>query len=224
MPYTIKEIRKNVLQIEADTQYEIASMFLRPQEYYESPFENIYRNVFTLDEYMDTYAKKNGAFTYYTDWNGFNIPGNILNEFYTKFQYILNKKEIELYNLIKSLVNVDKDKYYVIGTCKSSPVAIKHEVAHAYWYLYSSYKKSMKEIIYNSDEQIISKIEDHLLNMGYKGSMIYDEIQAYLSTGFKHWLLEHIEWRKIKNVKIDNLSLFTKCFKENDAIYQFKKN
>jgi len=82
----------------------------------------------------------------------------------------------------------------------------------------------MKEIIYNSDEQIISKIEDHLLNMGYKGSMIYDEIQAYLSTGFKHWLLEHIEWRKIKNVKIDNLSLFTKCFKENDAIYQFKKN
>jgi hypothetical protein len=76
----------NIHLLVFDNQYDLASTFLRFQEHYESP--EFAGKVFTLDEYKNWYinhsprASKDGVFTYYEDWNGFNIPSKILKPFY----------------------------------------------------------------------------------------------------------------------------------------------
>jgi hypothetical protein len=218
MSYTIKEIRKNVLMVEADTQYEIASMFLRIQEFYESPFDNIYRKVFTLEEYMDTYARENGAFTYYMDWAGFNVPGNIVQDFYQKFHYMLSAKEQLLWDLIRNTLETDNSQnFYLIGVCKTIQRALNHELAHAYWYLEPNYRNSGNNILsdMHAHTSLYSKALDTLKRKGYRVDMIDDEIQAYLATtNDRQNLLEMFGWQNEKNIKIP--TAFKRNFNRTD--------
>lgn len=217
MPYTSKLIRKNIILIEADTQEEIASMFLRPQEYYESPYVNIKGNVFTLNEYIDTYTKENGAFTYYTDWAGFNIPGHVIIEFFQKFRHDLQDIEKDFLHLISPYVK-NSERFYVIGTCKSVPSALSHEIAHAYWYLFDEYKNNMQTLIDNADVGLMNVIAHKLLKMGYNEEMITDEIQAYLSTSSRHTLVESIGLKNFLNSEYQMPSQFKKYYQEFDEI------
>ena len=59
-----------------------AMLFLRPQEFYESAFEEIINSQFKFSKYMDIYKQHYGKqeFTYGEDWSGFNIPSTILEE------------------------------------------------------------------------------------------------------------------------------------------------
>ena len=74
---------KNIFQVEAESQYDLAMTFIRIQEFYESPFREIRGHDFILEKYMDRYAKEYGNFTYTTDWNGFNVPGDIVRKFFS---------------------------------------------------------------------------------------------------------------------------------------------
>ena len=78
-----KEIYPNLFLFTFPNQYELASTFIRLQEFYESPYKEIKGQYFTLEKYMDRYAKdqEDNKFTYFEDWNGFNVPGNIVLKF-----------------------------------------------------------------------------------------------------------------------------------------------
>ena len=52
----IKTSKDNIIFLEADTQYELASTFMRLQEHYESP--KFRGKKVDLEEYMDWYAKE----------------------------------------------------------------------------------------------------------------------------------------------------------------------
>lgn len=174
---------KGVFHFEADTQYEIASTFIRIQEFFESPYPEIKGKLFTLDEYMDIYAKQNpcgneNEFTYFTDWSGFNIPGHVAIEFFEKFRYDLRGKEMFLLdNIISQLTHMDK-KFYIIGTYDKED--LRHEQAHALFYLNDEYRSIVIEYLYSLPDDIYNDWVDEILNMGYDNHVVDDEIHAYM--------------------------------------------
>ena len=89
---TRSRIADGVFLLRFSTQYELASTLLRVQEHYESKrFRN---RVFTLEQYMDWYAKEYGAFTYYEDWSGFNVPSTAFTPFFRgRFDPLLRKEQ-----------------------------------------------------------------------------------------------------------------------------------
>lgn len=54
----IKSTIDGMIHINASSQYEIASMFMRVQEFYESKYSTIRGKYFTVEEYMDTYRTR----------------------------------------------------------------------------------------------------------------------------------------------------------------------
>ena len=67
-----RRLADGIYLVRFDSQYALASTFLRIQEHYES--SRFRGRVFSLEDYMDWYAGRFGAFTYYQDWSGFKRP------------------------------------------------------------------------------------------------------------------------------------------------------
>ena len=123
------------------TQYELASTFLRVQEHYESTrFKN---RVFTLEEYMDWYAERFGAFTYFEDWSGFNVPSTALRPFYDGTFDPLREKERRLLAMFRRI----REPFYVIGI--ASEQDLHHELAHALYYMQPEYRKAVNAAMRN---------------------------------------------------------------------------
>ena len=167
------------------TRYECAATFLRLEEFYESPFKGIYRKHFTLEEYMDRYAQENGNFTYTTDWEGFNVPGNIVRMFFKRsspFWHNMLCKETILYNNLVDVINSRK-RFYLIGTSnEDGHDAIDHEYAHGFWYLNKYYRADQKHELSRISKRNMAHLEKKLLEKGYRKSVFFDELQAYFST------------------------------------------
>src|SRR5690242_20121476 len=123
---TKNKLADRIYLVRFETQYELAATFLRVQEYYESP--RFSGRVFSLEQYMDWYVAQFGAFTYYQDWAGFNVPSTALQPFYEgKFDPLL-EKEKRLLRLFKRL----RGRFYVIGVYDSGDLT--HELAHALYF------------------------------------------------------------------------------------------
>lgn len=203
----VESSKDNIIFLKADTQYELASTFLRMQEYYESPkFQGQYID---LEEYMDWYAQEYGNFTYTSDWNGFNVPGNIVRKFYKEHTPLM-RKEKAMYDLIKDWVEGDED-FYVIGIWKADNT-LDHEFSHAFFYLNTSYKAQQKVALRNLPTEFRERCDANLKEKGYHPSVFEDESIAYLSTNtmadtddqFK----ENIPWNEILPLQIN----FNKCY------------
>lgn len=174
----IKNLGNNLLLLIAKDQYELCSSFVRLQEFYESPYPNIRGQHFTLDEFMDTYAKDHNGFSYFTDWCGFNIPGCIVNQFRDLFKDDLRPKEKNLLDLILKEHTMTNGWYYVIGVIKGDYAAINHEVAHALYYLNPLYNKEISILAEEYKKENPNKVKK-LLKQGYDKDFITDELQAY---------------------------------------------
>ena len=185
----VTQIKPDVYYLLFDTQYELCSTMMRMEEFYESPYKSIQGSYFTLEQFMDEYAKHTGNFTYTSDWNGFNIPGEVIVNFWRTFsdnsfeKHPLLQKEKELiYDCLWSFMeNEYKRKFYLIATHKKATKrALKHELAHAYYYLDKNYKKTMDALV--KDFRHRKELEAQLLKAGYCKKVLNDEIQAYCST------------------------------------------
>lgn len=197
----IKEIYKNIILVESDKSSDLAKVFLRFQEFYESPkFRN---TIFSLNEYRLWYSKTNGAFTYYDDWSGFNIPGEVTIPFRTGLFDHLSPEEKELLDKIPHRL----EKYYIIGISKDKDV-YNHELCHALYYTNSKYKQEVDKILKKYD---LSKLSQFLRELGYHESVILDECHAYLSDD-SGYLRE--KGLGIPKASIELLKLFEKSIKE----------
>ncbi len=201
----IKEIYPNLFLYSFPNQYELTSTFIRLQEFYESQYKEIKGQFFTVEKYMDRYTKdqKDNKFTYFEDWNGFNIPGNIMNRFYHIFGSDMSKKE---YDIFDALGHMGNEKYYVIGVVdKDDDNTIEHEVAHALYYLNKDYRKEISKLIKNMPIPLRSQAEKHLKSIGYCKTVIKDELQAYFATGLDKQMIpiwcRVIYCRYIKQIK-----------------------
>lgn len=172
---------KNIYHFIYPNQYELCSSMLRLEEFYESPFKEIRGKYFTFDFYADLYAKRNNnVFSYYTDWNGFNIPGNAVLDFYDTFKYELRPKEVKLLGYLTEHLSKYDSNFYVIATHKDDDV--EHELAHAMYYLNSEYKKNCDEIYKTVPNEFRKKINKKLKDYGYSSTVYIDETQAYFAT------------------------------------------
>ena len=123
MPPTVLKPYPGVIHVVHANQVQGAKSFMRLQEFYESPLSNengpIKRRHFSRDEFKKAYAQSTGTgtgygeFSYYTDWNGFNIPGNVVDEWLELFEP--DFMETYLAEAIRANRRPDGN-YYVIGT------------------------------------------------------------------------------------------------------------
>jgi hypothetical protein len=199
-----KEVRVGIFSLRFRNQYETCSTFLRLQEFYESPFKGIKGCVFSLEDYMDRYAKETGNFTYTTDWGGFNVPGHVIKNFFCSYKAAgepLLNKEVVLQELLNDQIK-GTDKFYVIGHYEKGDLpdwsedqhfysTLAHEVAHGLFYLNPTYRKKALWLVNDLSDKVSEKMSEKLLSTGgYCKSVLKDEFQAYLSTGKNDWLKE----------------------------------
>lgn len=164
-----RTIADGIFLLRYDTQYELASTFVRVQEHYES---SRFRNrTFTLEAFMDWYAGRFGAFTYFEDWSGFNVPSTAFDAFYAgKFDPLL-RKEARLLRLFRK----ERSPFYVIGI--AADVDLEHELAHALYFTRPDYRRAVRAAMREYDTSPLAKA---LASMGYHRSVLADEVHAYL--------------------------------------------
>lgn len=167
-----KRITKDIYLIHFRKKGNMARTFLRFQEHYESP--KFMNKIFTHKEFKQWYIKLKGKFTYYQEWDGFNIPSRILKRFYQGHFDPLSKNEKMILELFKN----EKHNFYIIAVHgKEHAEILKHELAHGLFYTHPAYKK---EVIKIMKKYSLSHIKKELLSLGgYNKKVLNDEIQAY---------------------------------------------
>ncbi len=195
MHIKITEIRSRVFQLEFESQLELASTFLRFEEFYESP--EFRGKIFTLKEFKEWYTKEKGAFTYYEDWPAFNIPSSVLKPFIEGEFDPLSNAEKQLISLFKNESGI----FYIIGVVAGAESLCDHELAHALFFTQSEYSKQVLSILkrYN-----ISEIKQELRGMsGYCEEVLDDEVNAWILT-----LSDELKAKPQKELKSELEKLF----------------
>ncbi|MHA1757230.1 MAG: hypothetical protein ACTSVV_10705 [Promethearchaeota archaeon] len=207
----VKEIYKGLYLYTFPNQFELCSHFFRLQEFYESPIKQVRGKYFTLEDAITYYAydqKEEPKFTYFEDWAGFNVPGNIVNNFYRIFRTTLTNKERALFDEI--IFEKEHEDFYLIGVIEGEEETMKHEVAHGFYYLNKAYKKEMNKLIKELPQRMKDRIKKELLSLGYCKQVVKDETQAYLATGIREGMVSIIDYTLYWNL----IKKFEKVFKK----------
>ena len=177
----------HIWAIKAPDSHTRALMFMRPQEFYESSFEEIIGKQFKVTDFVNIYKQHYGKqqFTYGSDWSGFNIPSNILEE------CMFNIPEDEINNwdkLMLSTINTIKEiegdhNYYLLGVDELSNSLLEHEFAHAMYFTLPEYKDEMSKMNDECDPNVRDMMYKCITEYGYADHVLPDELQAYMSTG-----------------------------------------
>lgn len=175
----------NVYHVVFDNQRDLAMSMMRLQEYYEGPCDEIRGNYFTMEQFLHYFTDERGEFGYIHQWSGFNVPGHIVEEWMDLFtrDTILMGKEQQMHEAISALRGTSTAKWYLIATTgKLDSRTVKHEMAHARYYLSEDYRTACDQLVTGMDPRDREMMSRALLDMGYNAVVIQDEIQAYLGT------------------------------------------
>lgn len=206
----IKEIKSKVFHVIFDSQEELASAFLPFQEYYENI--RFSGKPFTIEEFTCWYTSFFGRFSYNKDYNGFNIPLDIIKKFkeVKKLKKLVNSHESSK-KLFENLKKIEK-KYgrrcYIIGTTSYvSKNILEHELRHARFFVDSFYRKEVLKILKVNNKHLI-ELKKHLKKMSYHPKVILDEVHAYILTEETFLRQEKLWNSKIKQIRkelLDNI-------------------
>ena len=164
----------SIYLIESNSRQDLARMFMRFQEHYESP--QFKGKTFTVDEFAHWYASKYGSFSYAKDWYGFNIPATVLVPFKKGNFDPLTVQEQKLLEICKGA----SDDAYVIGVTPSAEYfkeTVKHEFVHGAFYTNAKYRKEVEACL---KSYRIKPINNGLKKMGYCDDVATDETNAYV--------------------------------------------
>jgi hypothetical protein len=211
----VKEIKPSIYCVQVDDNYDRAMLFCRYQEFYESPHKKFRGKYFTWMEYMRFYKDKwkKDTFTYPIDWSGYNIPCNIIqkaNHMFcgeTEYDNIMNDIYFYCSSHIMEKNGGRQSDWYLIGASGKDLRTLDHEIAHGLYFTNNEYRKLVNKLIRNIKPTHYDKLKNKLIKMGYVNDkkIIYDEIQAFMSTGLYNGLdtkeLKQYEKSFIKNFK-----------------------
>jgi hypothetical protein len=191
------KICEGIYLCEINDAYDLAMVFCRVQEFYESPFEEIRNKDFSMMEFQRFYSQRGtGIFTYADDWAGFNIPSSVLHKFY-KGSWVQTDWNMYDTAFKKIVIQIkDKEPYYIIGAKGKDKRTIDHELCHAFYNLKESYKKGADALINKLPKRIFNKMRKALKDVGYCNKVIKDEIQAYLSSGDCSFFDNYVDWEE----------------------------
>lgn len=168
-----------IVHVKYDTQEELTRAFVRMAEFYESPYPDIRGHYFTLDQFRERYIETHGAWTYYTDWHGFNMPSHAVTAFSVAFAG--DRMTPEEVKLIDAVITNTVQPCYLIGTHQEEDVT--HEIAHALYSIDARYAHDVRNLLFkfvNTDDCFA--LRAWLLREGYSDAVMLDEYNAYLST------------------------------------------
>jgi hypothetical protein len=216
--FKFKKECDRVYSLHFDTQEELCKTFLRYQEFEESTNADFKGKKFTIKSFKKWYSKNlgNGKFSYLTDWAGFNISVDIIDQIHKMGIDDPNARD-EFMHAISSLIKEENKgkSCYLIGLYGSGQYAAKtlcHELAHALFYLSKEYRAEIKKIFNTLPVDVQKKIEQNLVVIGYDKSCVIDEFQAYLiEDNFKY------VWPENKPIELKN------AHKKVKKIYNIKK-
>jgi len=187
----VSKLTDNILLFEFKEKAEMAKTFLRFQEHYESP--EFKGKVFTVDEFKAWYTPymKKKRFTYYSDWEGFNVPSYIFKTFLNgNFDPLSDREKA----LLAELPNTD-EPFYVIGTLDGDNESMKHELAHAMYYTDENYKKGVQNILLDWSKQLIPLYKYFNENC-YDVTVYADEANAYLIADYEVLIDDEVDVEK----------------------------
>lgn len=196
-------------------QRDLAQSMMRLQEYYEGPSNEIRGQYFSLEQFLHHYTHDNGQFSYTDVWGGFNVPGDIADEWHEMFSIRgLTHKEKQMIDAAIKARGAEK-RWYLIATAEGGDGStIDHEIAHARYYLRKDYREAVDDIIEDMHPQDRENMEVGLTSMGYCKEVLPDEIQAYLITsGKKDLQLRFGKFHRRTKAVIKALRTYSKEFK-----------
>lgn len=219
-PFVIKEVKPRIFLFEFKDRYDLCMYFMRYQEFYESPNPKFRGKSFEIFDFMKWYSKTfgKGSFSYPNDWNGFNIPSNIIWRMWN--EHLISDKNIydyEMYHAWKECnakLNLGDDKFvnqfYIIGVVKGRTETLSHEIAHGFFTLYPEYRKEMTKLVKSLDPKIKETLFKGLKKLGYTSKVYIDESQAYMSTGLREVFGPLDQWKDERKPFQDFLKKFSK--------------
>jgi len=172
---TKKKVAPNVYLLLFDDRQNMCKTFLRFAEHYESPqFRN---KIFSLSEFKEWYkTTRNGKFTYYDDWGGFNVPSYVFVPFRDgRFKYLSDKEKL----LLNSISKI-KEPFYLIAAQKGTSQTIQHELSHGLFYTNEEYRENVLKLVEQFDH---TEAHEYLIKQGYCEEVIQDELNAYAVSG-----------------------------------------
>lgn len=181
----------DLVHVTYPSQESLAKAFCRMQEHYESP--KFRGEIFTLGQLRSWYSQNHGAWTYYQDWNGFNFPSSVLDLFKQGMFDPLSLEEAELFEALRYIPG----KFYIIGTHPGSDSdVVPHEELHALYYANEPYRREIEAVLDCVFPANLSRLKNHLRELGYHEAVIQDEVHAYLGASTAYLQKEGIEYPK----------------------------
>lgn len=199
--YSVYEVSPKVYAVHVIDDYSRAMLFLRAQEYYESPYPEFRGRKFNVFDYMNRYRTQwnKAVFSYTEDWMGYNVPSTSIEQCYGELDHETDMITPYDHNMMNVLWYIRKHqprgKFYLLGVDSLDSWVMNHEMAHALFFTNPEYKKEMMELLIQMPSSITDKLNSHLLDEGYTESVLADEAHAYLATGLQD------EMVKIKGIK-----------------------
>lgn len=193
---TIKMVRDRVFAVVIPDGYRRCMTFLRAQEYYESPNPDFRGRDFDIWRYVEWYSReKGGSFTYASDWGGFNLPLQVALDCYRGVAAMpgewKSRWDGEMRAIIDSVTAMipEGERHlpaYIIGADDTVGGTFDHEVAHGLYHTNPMYRAIMDGITSTIDPAHYGLFSENLLRMGYTEGVVPDEVQAYLTSGWRH--------------------------------------
>ena len=182
--FILREVKPKIFLMDFKDSYDLAMHFMRYQEFYESSSPRFRGKAWEWVDFMRWYSKKygNGSFTYASDWAGFNIPGVIIDKVWNLGIADRNIYDYVMLDTYRKCKEQAKGDFYLIGAVGKRG-ALKHEIAHGFFYTIPEYKKEMTKLVKSLDPAFKRSLNSNLKEMGYTSKVYIDECQAYLSTG-----------------------------------------
>jgi hypothetical protein len=192
--FSLTQIRPRVFHLKFNDSREMSMTFFRYTEFYESKYDSIRGHKFTMAQHMGLYCREylknnNLDWTYCTDWGGYNIPVDIIKQVHDMGILDPNHYDSFMYSIYHMIMSQTQNKSaYLIGTYgEKKDSLLKHEMAHAMFYVDTNYKKEVTDLIQRTDQNLIKSLYKILSDQNYPAKVLDDELQAYLTTGDYGW-------------------------------------
>lgn len=190
--YRIERLGEHLFGVVVPDDYDRSMLFLRAQEYIESPSTRFRGKSFDIWTFIKWYSIQqsdpDSGFTYAKDWAGFNFPLSTALECYAKLRPEMvtsyDQVFLEMIDHILRRVGRDSDikKTYVIAYDKPRSVTMKHELKHAAYFLDPKYRRLANKLIRELPHSLYDTLARNLRIMGYHKSQRNSEMHAYLVT------------------------------------------
>lgn len=199
MEYSLYKKSPKIYVVKVSDGYSRAMLFMRAQEFYETPLNEFRGKPFCIFDFMNQYRfEMQSTFDsckYTEHWAGFNVPSTSLEKCYAKdatrdnFKGFITPYDLMMYDIISKIrEDQPKGKFYLIGVDSEESKTMSHELAHALYFTNKAYKAEMDSALAEIPEKIMLKLKTALLEIGYRDEVLMDEAQAFLSTGL-YWTI-----------------------------------